>query len=144
MFGRRGAAHQEVRPPNALRDDGECAPPLPRGKARYGRLSSLTADRPSEFCVGTGVSRSLFDGTGALPNIDERRRPFRQNSALQALEWPHKPRWWHYLGRELFYHRWYRSAIAVLETHAAMQNAWSAERSQSLCFIGESLEALGP
>jgi tetratricopeptide (TPR) repeat protein len=77
-------------------------------------------------------------------NKDElKSRPYLAGLALQVFEFPHKPRWWHYLGRELFYQHWYRSAIAVLEEHAAMEKAWLAERSQSLCFIGECLEALG-
>jgi len=59
------------------------------------------------------------------------------------LEHPEKPRWWHYLGRELFYESWYESALATLDAHANMADAWPAERSQSLCFMGESFEALG-
>jgi tetratricopeptide (TPR) repeat protein len=75
---------------------------------------------------------------------DERKpRHYLAGLALQTMEFPQKPRWWHYLGRELYYHRWYRSAIAVLERHAAMEDAWIVERSQSLCFAGECLEALG-
>jgi len=70
-------------------------------------------------------------------------RNYLAGLALQVLECPQKPRWWHYLGRELFYNHWYRSAIPVLEAHAAMENAWSAERSQGLCFVGQCLEALG-
>jgi tetratricopeptide (TPR) repeat protein len=72
-----------------------------------------------------------------------RPRHYLAGLALQVLERSEEPRWWHYLGRELFYHHWYRSAIVVLESHAAMDNAWAAERSQSLCFVGECLEALG-
>lgn len=75
---------------------------------------------------------------------DERKpRHYLAGLALQAWDCPQKPRWWHYLGRELYYQRWYRSAIATLERHAAMEDAWLAERSQSLCFVGECLEALG-
>jgi tetratricopeptide (TPR) repeat protein len=74
---------------------------------------------------------------------DTKPRTYLAGLALQVLECPQKSRWWHYLGRELFYHRWYESAIAILEEHAAMEGAWLAERSQSLCFMGESLEALG-
>jgi tetratricopeptide (TPR) repeat protein len=73
---------------------------------------------------------------------ENKPRHYLAGLALQALECPQKPRWWHYLGRELFYDHRYESAIAVLETHAAMEDAWSAERSQSLCFVGECLEAL--
>jgi len=59
------------------------------------------------------------------------------------MEYPQKSRWWHYLGRELLYVRAFESATAALEEHAAMEGAWLPERSQSLCFIGEGLEALG-
>src|SRR5262249_49725249 len=60
----------------------------------------------------------------------------------QVMARPKEPRWWHYLGRELFYYRRYESAIAALEEHVSMEWAWAAERSQSLCFIGQSLEIL--
>jgi tetratricopeptide (TPR) repeat protein len=70
-------------------------------------------------------------------------RNYMAGLALQVLDSPQKPRWWHFLGRELLYERWYESAIAALEVHAEMGTAWLTERSQSLCFIGECLEALG-
>jgi glycosyltransferase involved in cell wall biosynthesis len=69
-------------------------------------------------------------------------RNYLAGLALDALTDPAEPRWKHYLGRELFYHRRYRSALAVLGEHAAMAEAWAAERSQSLCFMGECHEAL--
>lgn len=58
-----------------------------RSKARYGRVISLTdTSAPREFYVGTGVGHSLFEVTGALPDIDQRRRPFRQlRSVLNRL-----------------------------------------------------------
>jgi alpha(1,3/1,4) fucosyltransferase len=58
-----------------------------RGKARYGRLRSLSgASAPSEFCVATGVGRSLFEVTDGLSAIDPRCRPFRQlRSVLNRL-----------------------------------------------------------
>ena len=57
-----------------------------RGKARYGRISSLSGASPSEFCVGTGVGRSLFESTDPLSAIDQRRAPFRQlRSVLNRL-----------------------------------------------------------
>lgn len=71
-----------------------------------------------------------------------KERNYLAGLALQVIEAPEKPRWWHFLGRELFYDRWFRSAIPVLEAHAKMDTAWNAERSQSWCFIGESLKAL--
>ena len=74
---------------------------------------------------------------------EEKARAYLAGLALQVLEHPEQPRWWHYLGRELLYAGAHRSAIAVLEAHAAMEETWSAERSQSLCFSGECLERLG-
>jgi glycosyltransferase involved in cell wall biosynthesis len=50
-----------------------------RSKARYGRIASLSgSSAPREFCIGTGVGRSVFEGLGALGDMDERKRPFRQ------------------------------------------------------------------
>jgi tetratricopeptide (TPR) repeat protein len=73
---------------------------------------------------------------------DRKARQYLAGLALQVLETPEAPRWWHYLGRELLYRRCHRSAIAALEVHAEMADAWRPERSQSLCFIGECHEAL--
>ncbi|MBI1814655.1 MAG: glycosyltransferase family 2 protein [Deltaproteobacteria bacterium] len=54
-----------------------------RGKARYGRVASLADPRtPREFYLGTGVGHSLFELTGQLPDVDQRRRPFRQMRAV--------------------------------------------------------------
>lgn len=76
-------------------------------------------------------------------NKDEsKERNYLAGLALQVMERPDQPRWWHYLGRELFYQRWFESAVAVLEAHVAMTNSWPPERSQSFCFMGEALEAL--
>ena len=94
----------------------------------------------------TAASRMRCDPTqlSVLHHKDPNKlRNYLAGLALQVLEWPDKARWWHYLGRELFYHCRYESAIAALEEHASMEGAWSAERSQSLCFMGESLEMLG-
>lgn len=44
----------------------------------------------------------------------------------------------HYFGRELLFFGRPLSAIQELERHLGM-NGWAAERSQSLCFIGEAL-----
>jgi glycosyltransferase involved in cell wall biosynthesis len=74
---------------------------------------------------------------------DNKTRNYLAGLALQVFESPEKPRWWHYLGRELFYFHYYESAIATLKSHVAMEDAWLTERSQSLCFIAESLDALG-
>ena len=72
-----------------------------------------------------------------------KERSYLAGLALQVLETPENPRWRHLLGRELFYERWFRSAIAVLEVHTKMDLAWDAERSQSWCFMGECLTAIG-
>jgi glycosyltransferase involved in cell wall biosynthesis len=69
-------------------------------------------------------------------------RTYLAGLALDALAHPAEARWKHYLGRELFYGQKYRSALPVLADHAASADTWAAERSQSLCFMGECLEAL--
>lgn len=96
--------------------------------------------------AGPPAARTRCDATQLRVRHDmnpHKTRNYLAGLALQVLESPEKPRWWHYLGRELFYNGWYRSAIVVLEAHAAMENAWLAERSQGLCFVGQCLEGLG-
>jgi tetratricopeptide (TPR) repeat protein len=103
----------------------------------------LTTSGPADTAA---PSRMHCDPTQLLVRHHQdqtKPRNYLAGLALQVLECPQKSRWWHYLGRELFYLRRYQSAIAALEEHAAMERAWPAERSQSLCFAGESLEALG-
>lgn len=63
--------------------------------------------------------------------------------ALNLIQDPENPRWVHYVGRELYYLKRYRSAIDLLETHAQLDGAWNAERSESLCLAGSCYEALG-
>jgi tetratricopeptide repeat protein len=75
--------------------------------------------------------------------IEAKARHYLAGLALDALEKPDHPRRAHYFGRELHFLGRHRSAIDVLEGHAAMTHGWAAERSQSLCFIGESQLALG-
>lgn len=72
-----------------------------------------------------------------------KERNYLYGLALDALEHPDNPRWTHYLGRELHYQGRYRSAIPVLLEHAANEQAWSAERSESLCLAGQCFEATG-
>jgi glycosyltransferase involved in cell wall biosynthesis len=108
------------------------------GRVHEGLYGNAAADPPPG-------SRIRLTGRELLVrhHKDEAKsRSYLAGLALDALARPGQARWKHYLGRELYYHRRYRSAIAVLEEHAAMTDAWSAERSQSLCFIGECLEAL--
>ena len=70
-------------------------------------------------------------------------RPYVAGLALEAIERPEASRWAHYLGRELYFRGWYRSAIQVLDAHAARSDAWRTERAESLCLSGRCLEALG-
>lgn len=58
-----------------------------RGKARYGRVASLAGTGPPpEFCVATGIGRSLFDTADPSSDTSRRRRPFRQlRSVLNRL-----------------------------------------------------------
>jgi hypothetical protein len=70
-------------------------------------------------------------------------RRYLAGLALDAIQHPEQPRWAHYLGRELHFQGWHRSAIPVLEAHAARPEAWLAERAASLCLSGLCFEALG-
>jgi tetratricopeptide (TPR) repeat protein len=108
-----------------------------------GRVHEILSRIPS---AAGGGSRIRCDTTELLVRhhkSEDKPRPYLAGLALQVLERPQAPRWWHYLGRELLYRRSYRSALEVLEVHASMADAWRAERSQSLCFAGECHEALG-
>ena len=73
----------------------------------------------------------------------QKERNYLAGLALEALPRTARPRWLHYLGRELHYLGFHRSAVAVLEEHAAREDAWRPERSGSLCFAGQSRLALG-
>jgi tetratricopeptide (TPR) repeat protein len=73
----------------------------------------------------------------------DKERNYLAGLALDALAAPDMPRWQHYVGRELFYGGWYRSAVRVLEHHAQMAGAAPADRVASLCFAAECLERLG-
>src|SRR5262245_24909497 len=70
-------------------------------------------------------------------------RRYLAGLALDVTERPEQPRWVHYLGRELHFQAWHRSAIPLLEAHAARPDAWIAERAASLCVSGLCFEALG-
>ena len=56
-------------------------------QSRYGRLSRLSGTHaPREFCLATGVGRSLFGTNGPLPDGERRYQPFRQmRSVLNRL-----------------------------------------------------------
>lgn len=45
-------------------------------------------------------------------------------------------RWYHYLGREFYYHKLWKTAIAVFRRGITVPG-WFVEKSQSLCFEGE-------
>lgn len=62
---------------------------------------------------------------------------------LDVMEHPSNPRFWHYLGRELFYFKKNRSAIKCLIRHSEFKNAWLPERSQSISHTGECYENIG-
>ena len=72
-----------------------------------------------------------------------KERNYLAGLALEALPLPARPRWLHYLGRELHYLSFHHSAVAALEVHAAREDAWCPERSGSLCVAGQSRLALG-
>ena len=95
--------------------------------------------------VDRTASRMRCDPTQLLVHHEKdytKHRNYLAGLALQVLERPQQPRWWHYLGRELYYGKSHESAIAIFEEHVAMAGSWPAERSQSLCYMGESLEQL--
>lgn len=73
---------------------------------------------------------------------ETKERVYLSGLALDALAFPENPRWRHYLGRELYYHRWFRSALPVLHEHAARADAGRSERSESLCLAAMCAEAL--
>ncbi len=73
----------------------------------------------------------------------EKERNYLAGLALEALASPAVARWWHYLGRELFYAGWHRSAVKALEHHVAMPDADPIDRCQSLCAIAACLDRLG-
>ena len=95
----------------------------------------------------TAASRMRCDPTQLLVHHhkDENKpRNYLAGLALQVMECPQKSRWWHYLGRELFYRQLRMSRRSPRwRSTPRWKSAWPAERSQSLCFMGESLEALG-
>lgn len=63
--------------------------------------------------------------------------------ALDLIEKPDQPRWYHYLGREMYYTERWHSAIALLEKQGEMSGAFAPEKSHSLCIAGECWEKLG-
>jgi glycosyltransferase involved in cell wall biosynthesis len=73
----------------------------------------------------------------------EKTRHYMAGLALDAIEDPAMPRWKHYVGRELFYERRYRSALVPLRAHVRTKDAWSVERAASHCLIAHCLAALG-
>jgi tetratricopeptide (TPR) repeat protein len=109
------------------------------GRVHEGLIASGPADATAPSSLGCDPTQLLV----RHHQDQDKERNYLAGLALQVMEYPQKSRWWHYLGRELFSLRKYESAIAALEEHAAMEGAWPAERSQSLCFMGQSLEALG-
>jgi tetratricopeptide (TPR) repeat protein len=72
-----------------------------------------------------------------------KKRHYLAGLALDVIDHPEQPRWAHYLGRELHFQGWHRSAIPLLDAHAARPDGWVAERAASLCLSGQCFEALG-
>lgn len=73
----------------------------------------------------------------------EKTRHYMAGLALDAIEDTAMPRWKHYVGRELYYERRYRSALVPLRAHTRTKDAWSVERAASHCLIAHCLTALG-
>lgn len=111
-----------------------------RWEGRVHEISSRTPVRAGED--GTLIRCSPAELLVRHHKDEDKARPYLAGLALQVLDRPDAPRWWHYLGRELLYRRCHRSALEVLELHIAMAEAWQGERSQSLCFKGQCHEAL--
>jgi glycosyltransferase involved in cell wall biosynthesis len=105
--------------------------------------------RVHEAPIGTGVPMtgrrvSCREDQLSLRHIkNEKTRNYLAGLALDVIDDPSAPRWKHYLGRELWYGHYYRSAIAILREHVRMPAAAAIERGESLCLIGASLDALG-
>lgn len=76
-------------------------------------------------------------------NPEQNRGGYLTGLAFDFFVNQHNDRNAHYFGRELMYKGRMRSAIAQLERHAAMENAWLPERAQSLVYIGDCHVALG-
>lgn len=74
---------------------------------------------------------------------NEKTRNYLAGLALDVIAHPSVPRWKHYLGRELYYERRYRSAMRILREHSREKHGSAAERGESLCLVGACLEALG-
>lgn len=93
-----------------------------------------------------------YDTKISLKDDELRIRYMRDNTkvrnyfggmALDLIDKPDEPRWYHYLGREMYYTERWHSAIALLEKQGEMSFAFAPERSHSLCIAGECWEKLG-
>ena len=51
-------------------------------------------------------------------------------------------RWFHYLGRELYYNEHWHAAIKVLEMGVILPGGWNTEKCQSMCYVGECWQRL--
>jgi len=98
-----------------------------------------------EVLAGSGKAVSLPENTIKLEHFQNKetdRSGYLRGLALDCYLNPDNDRNSHYLGRELFYKRKWRSAIKELERHVAM-NKWVTERAQSMNYIGECYTRLG-
>lgn len=67
-----------------------------------------------------------------------RVRNYACGMVLDILDDPERHRWYHYLGRELYYFAHWRAAARLLEMGIEKAvGGWDSEKSQSLCFAGE-------
>jgi len=69
-------------------------------------------------------------------------RPYFIGMALDCMADPNSPRWYHYLGREMYYNKKWRSALKLLLHQTEMKTAWKPEKSQSWVHAGECYEGL--
>jgi len=75
---------------------------------------------------------------------ENKKRHYTAGMALSVLEDPENPRWYHYLGRELFFGRWFEDALRVLgEQVKRAARCWVDELSGTLVLMGQCKEELG-
>lgn len=95
----------------------------------------------------TGHANKHFVGEDTLylehfQNSETNRTGYLRGLALDLFENPLNDRNCHYFGRELLWNNRPKSAIKVLTRHLEL-STWSAEKSQSMIFIGDAYKALG-
>jgi glycosyltransferase involved in cell wall biosynthesis len=77
------------------------------------------------------------------PDPSKSRGQYLTLLQLSVQEDPHDDRNSHYLGREYFFHRRYKEAIAEFERHLKLPKAvWLPERASSMRYLGKCYQAL--